>query len=142
MPGPAGCSGAGVAPGRRGPAPETSARTVQNVLFVLGGLLLGIGAIVFTVVAWPDLGIGARAAILGGFTLVTLAHPAARDVAGADGDRRGVRRDRAVPRRPRRVRVWATDLGGVRGALAGPRTPRWFSRGPPLSRWVTARSAG
>src|SRR4051812_20125804 len=60
---------------RPGPAPETSTRTVQNLLFVLGGLLLGIGAIVFTVVAWADLGTGARAAILGGFTLLTLSVP-------------------------------------------------------------------
>ncbi|MFC7481159.1 hypothetical protein ACFQX7_15510 [Luedemannella flava] len=54
---------------------EASARTMQNVLFALGGLLLGVGAIVFTLVAWADLGIGARAAILGGFTLVTLGIP-------------------------------------------------------------------
>src|SRR5262245_50971793 len=40
-----------------GPArPESSGRTVQNVLFVLGGLLLGSAAIVFTAVAWANFG--------------------------------------------------------------------------------------
>ncbi len=55
--------------------PETSGRTVQNVLFVLGGLLLGSAAIVFTAVAWANFGIVGRAAILGVVTVLTLAVP-------------------------------------------------------------------
>jgi hypothetical protein len=56
-----------------GPAPEASPRTVQTVLFVLGGLLLGSAAIVFTAVAWANFGAGGRAAILTAFTGLTLA---------------------------------------------------------------------
>src|SRR5262245_21360776 len=52
-------------PAPSGRAPETSTRTVQNVLFILGGLLLGIAAIVFTAVAWATFGVGGRATILG-----------------------------------------------------------------------------
>ncbi|MDG4767591.1 hypothetical protein O7632_26375 [Solwaraspora sp. WMMD406] len=55
--------------------PEASIRTVQNVLFVLGGLLLGTAAIVFTAVAWTTVGVGGRAAILAGVTAVVLALP-------------------------------------------------------------------
>ncbi|WDZ85084.1 SCO7613 C-terminal domain-containing membrane protein [Micromonospora cathayae] len=54
---------------------ETSTRTVQGLLFVLGGLLLGTAAIVFTAVAWASVGIVGRAAILAGFTALALAVP-------------------------------------------------------------------
>ncbi|MDG4783581.1 hypothetical protein O7614_28405 [Micromonospora sp. WMMD961] len=70
----------------RGPAPvptahsapgaaETSTRTVQGVLFVLGGLLLGTAAVVFTAVAWATVGVGGRAMILAAFTVLALAVP-------------------------------------------------------------------
>ncbi|MEO3771961.1 hypothetical protein [Micromonospora sp. B9E7] len=70
----------------RGPAPvpavpsvpgaaETSTRTVQGVLFVLGGLLLGTAAVVFTAVAWATVGVGGRAMILAAFTALALAVP-------------------------------------------------------------------
>ncbi|GAA2400167.1 hypothetical protein GCM10010404_67450 [Nonomuraea africana] len=52
-----------------------SRRTAQNLLLILGGLLLAVAAIVFTVVSWGHLGIGGRAAILAGLTGVTLAVP-------------------------------------------------------------------
>ncbi|GIG97533.1 SCO7613 C-terminal domain-containing membrane protein [Plantactinospora mayteni] len=55
--------------------PETSTRTVQNVLFILGGLLVGTAAIVFTVVAWATVGVGGRALILGTLTGLALAAP-------------------------------------------------------------------
>lgn len=55
--------------------PESSGRTVQNVLFVLGGLLLGSAAIVFTAVAWANVGVLGRAVILGVVTVLTLAVP-------------------------------------------------------------------
>ena len=57
------------------PAPETSTRTVQNVLFVLGGLLLAVAAIVFTAVAWAQFGLAGRATVLGVVTVVALAMP-------------------------------------------------------------------
>ncbi|WBB79417.1 hypothetical protein O7606_25205 [Micromonospora sp. WMMD882] len=71
-PGPVGPASVPVAPAGR---PETSTRTVQGLLFVLGGLLLGTAAIVFTAVAWASVGIAGRAAILAGFTALALAVP-------------------------------------------------------------------
>ncbi|NYF55000.1 SCO7613 C-terminal domain-containing membrane protein [Micromonospora purpureochromogenes] len=58
-------------PGR----PETSTRTVQGLLFVLGGLLLGTAAVVFTAVAWAAVGVAGRAAILAAVTVLALAAP-------------------------------------------------------------------
>ena len=59
-------------PARR---PEASTKLVQNVLFLLGGLLLSVAAIVFTAVAWSQFGVGGRSAILAVFTLAALAAP-------------------------------------------------------------------
>ncbi|MBM0232953.1 hypothetical protein JNW91_14430, partial [Micromonospora sp. STR1_7] len=56
-------------------AAETSTRTVQGLLFVLGGLLLGSAAVVFTAVAWAAVGVGGRALILAAFTALALAVP-------------------------------------------------------------------
>ncbi|MGI5523633.1 SCO7613 C-terminal domain-containing membrane protein [Micromonospora sp. CA-259024] len=56
-------------------AAETSTRTVQGLLFVLGGLLLGTAAVVFTAVAWAAVGVGGRALILAVFTALALAVP-------------------------------------------------------------------
>ncbi|MDG4833114.1 hypothetical protein O7627_27965 [Solwaraspora sp. WMMD1047] len=55
--------------------PEASTRTVQNVLFILGGLLVGVAAIIFTVVAWSTVGIAGRATILAVLTALALAAP-------------------------------------------------------------------
>jgi hypothetical protein len=77
-PGPAAAPGPAVAPAGAAPAPqaaEASTRTVQNVLFVLGGLLLATAAVVFTVVAWANVGIAGKAVILATVTAVTLAGP-------------------------------------------------------------------
>ncbi|GAA3944116.1 SCO7613 C-terminal domain-containing membrane protein [Actinoplanes auranticolor] len=54
---------------------EASTRLVQNALFLLGGLLLGVAAIVFTAVAWSQFGVGGRALLLAGFTVAALAAP-------------------------------------------------------------------
>ncbi|MEU5947888.1 hypothetical protein ABZ793_20315 [Micromonospora sp. NPDC047465] len=54
---------------------ETSTRTVQSLLFVLGGLLLGTAAVVFTAVAWAAVGVAGRALILAAFTALALAAP-------------------------------------------------------------------
>ncbi|MEU4781817.1 hypothetical protein, partial [Micromonospora sp. NPDC023633] len=64
VPGPAVAGGA-----------ETSTRTVQGLLFVLGGLLLGTAAVVFTAVAWAAVGVAGRALILFAFTALALAAP-------------------------------------------------------------------
>ncbi|MFG2108513.1 SCO7613 C-terminal domain-containing membrane protein [Micromonospora chersina] len=70
-------------PARPQPAPvpvrpggaETSTRAVQSLLFVLGGLLLGTAAVVFTAVAWAAFGVAGRALILLAFTALALAAP-------------------------------------------------------------------
>ncbi|MGW5879205.1 SCO7613 C-terminal domain-containing membrane protein [Nocardiopsis terrae] len=68
-------------PGRPdpGPAPggEVSRRSAQNVILALGGLLVGIAALVFAIWTWSDMGTGARAAVLGLTTLAfaVLARP-------------------------------------------------------------------
>ena len=45
------------------------------MLFLLGGLLLAIAAIVFTAVAWTQFGLGGRAALLAAFTGAALGVP-------------------------------------------------------------------
>ncbi|MTK01037.1 SCO7613 C-terminal domain-containing membrane protein [Micromonospora sp. CP22] len=54
---------------------EASTRTVQGLLFVLGGLLLGTAAMVFAAVAWASVGVAGRALILLAFTALLLAVP-------------------------------------------------------------------
>ncbi|CAM5229592.1 SCO7613 C-terminal domain-containing membrane protein [Streptomyces coeruleorubidus] len=56
--------------------PETAAPSVQNVLLVLGGVLLTLAAAVFTLVSWGHMGITGRALVLGAVTLAALAGPA------------------------------------------------------------------
>jgi hypothetical protein len=63
------------APAPQPARPETSGRTVQSLLFILGGLLLASAAIVFTAVAWANFGVAGRAGILGAITVLTLAIP-------------------------------------------------------------------
>ncbi|MFE9688225.1 SCO7613 C-terminal domain-containing membrane protein [Micromonospora sp. NPDC005806] len=63
------------APAVRPGGAETSARAVQGLLFVLGGLLLGTAAVVFTAVAWSTFGVAGRALILLAVTALTLAAP-------------------------------------------------------------------
>nr|BFE36273.1 hypothetical protein GCM10010200_085240 [Actinomadura rugatobispora] len=57
----------------RGPRRDLSRYAVQNLLLLLGGLMLGIAAVVFTVVSWGHLSI--RAAILATITVGTLSFP-------------------------------------------------------------------
>ncbi|NED10604.1 hypothetical protein G3I33_03690, partial [Streptomyces sp. SID9124] len=71
-------------PGPRGPVagafgpPVAPApvRGVQNVLLVLGGLLLTVAALAFTLVSWGDMGIGGRSAVLTALTAAGLGAPA------------------------------------------------------------------
>jgi hypothetical protein len=57
------------------PRPEASAPSVQNVLLVLGGVLLTVAAMVFTLVSWGHLGITGRALVLSAVTVAALAAP-------------------------------------------------------------------
>ncbi|WP_149827241.1 SCO7613 C-terminal domain-containing membrane protein [Streptomyces tailanensis] len=61
-------------PARR---PEASAPSVQNVLLVLGGVLLTVAAIAFTLVSWGQIGIAGRAMVLSAVTLAALGTPVA-----------------------------------------------------------------
>ncbi|MEV6399936.1 hypothetical protein AB0M39_34980, partial [Streptomyces sp. NPDC051907] len=56
---------------------DATAPNVQNVLLALGGVLLTIAAVAFTLVSWGHLGIGGRSAVLGAVTALTLAAPVA-----------------------------------------------------------------
>ncbi|MDQ0682615.1 hypothetical protein QFZ56_001578 [Streptomyces achromogenes] len=64
-------------PAPRVPAapPEATAPGVQNVLLLLGGILLTVAAMVFTLVSWGHLGIVGRSAVLGAVTSAVLAAP-------------------------------------------------------------------
>ncbi|MGX1032756.1 hypothetical protein RKD38_007437 [Streptomyces ambofaciens] len=57
--------------------PEATAPGVQNVLLVLGGVLLTVAAIAFTLVSWGHLGIAGRALVLGALTVAALGTPVA-----------------------------------------------------------------
>ncbi|MFF3818899.1 SCO7613 C-terminal domain-containing membrane protein [Streptomyces bluensis] len=54
---------------------EATAPSVQNVLLVLGGTLLTVAAIAFTLVSWGHMGIAGRALVLGAVTLAALGVP-------------------------------------------------------------------
>ena len=56
--------------------PEVSRNNAQTLLLSLGGLLVAAAIIIFTAVAWRDLGDGGRLAVLAAFTAVMLALPA------------------------------------------------------------------
>ncbi|MFJ8138069.1 SCO7613 C-terminal domain-containing membrane protein [Streptomyces sp. NPDC096013] len=59
------------------PRPETTAPGVQNVLLLLGGILLTLAAIAFTLVSWGSMGITGRALVLAAVTLAALGAPVA-----------------------------------------------------------------
>ncbi|MFV5995908.1 SCO7613 C-terminal domain-containing membrane protein [Streptomyces sp. NPDC056231] len=83
-PGPASAAPSGPAqPYPQWPAPPFGSpgapvppRNAQNVLLSLGGLLLTIAAIAFTLVSWGQMGIGGRSAVLALVTVAASAAPA------------------------------------------------------------------
>ncbi|MFJ9812390.1 SCO7613 C-terminal domain-containing membrane protein [Streptomyces sp. NPDC101158] len=65
-------------PGTAAPQrPEASPRSTQNVLLTLGGVLLTVAALVFTLVSWGSMGIGGRASVLAVVTSAALLAPVA-----------------------------------------------------------------
>ncbi|MFF2573310.1 SCO7613 C-terminal domain-containing membrane protein [Streptomyces sp. NPDC058084] len=65
-------------PGSAAPRrPEASPRSTQNVLLTLGGVLLTVAALVFTLVSWGSMGIGGRASVLAVVTSAALLAPVA-----------------------------------------------------------------
>ncbi|MFI0718613.1 SCO7613 C-terminal domain-containing membrane protein [Streptomyces sp. NPDC021224] len=57
------------------PVPDAGARSAQTLLLTLGGSLLTLAGLVFTLVSWGRFGIGARTAVLAVLTLAVLAAP-------------------------------------------------------------------
>jgi hypothetical protein len=55
--------------------PEATAPGVQDALLLLGGILLTIAAVAFTLVGWGHLGIAGRSLVLGSVTLAALGAP-------------------------------------------------------------------
>ncbi|WP_406056647.1 hypothetical protein OG462_10375 [Streptomyces sp. NBC_01077] len=68
-------SAASSAPWPRPPVADSTPRSAQNVLLTLGGTLLTIAAVAFTLVSWGSMGIGGRAAVLFVVTSAALAAP-------------------------------------------------------------------
>ncbi|MEV0329993.1 hypothetical protein AB0H63_26595 [Micromonospora echinospora] len=101
----------GTAAGQR----ETSTRTVQGVLFVLGGLLLGTAAVVFTAVAWAAVGVVGRAAILAAVTALALAVPAVVVRRGLRGTAETIAAVGLLLVLLDGYAAWAVDLVGVTG---------------------------
>ncbi|WP_370664456.1 SCO7613 C-terminal domain-containing membrane protein [Streptomyces sp. IBSBF 2507] len=66
---------AGQATGAAARRPETTAPGVQTLLLVLGGVLLTIAAIAFTLLSWGHLGIAGRSLVLGVLTVGALGAP-------------------------------------------------------------------
>ncbi|MFF5898758.1 SCO7613 C-terminal domain-containing membrane protein [Streptomyces argenteolus] len=64
------------APSTRPFAPAAPAHGTQNVLLVLGGLLLTVAAIAFTLFSWGEMGIAGRSAVLAVVTAGALVVPA------------------------------------------------------------------
>ncbi|WP_188270759.1 SCO7613 C-terminal domain-containing membrane protein [Streptomyces sp. CBMA291] len=57
------------------PVADSTPRGTQNVLLTLGGTLLTIAAVAFTLVSWGSMGIGGRATVLAAVTAAALAAP-------------------------------------------------------------------
>ncbi|MEU5905938.1 hypothetical protein ABZ780_16355 [Micromonospora sp. NPDC047467] len=96
-------------------AAETSTRTVQGLLFVLGGLLLGTAAVVFTAVAWASVGVGGRALILAAVTALTLAVPLVAVRRGLRGTAETFAAVGLLLVLLDGYAAWSVNLGGVAG---------------------------
>lgn len=73
---PPGRPGAPAQPWGYVPKQPAAPRSAQNVLLALGGLLLTVAAVAFTLVSWGSMGIGGRSAVLAAVTLGALIAPA------------------------------------------------------------------
>ncbi len=121
------CRAAGAAAWGSRPGGEASARGVRTLLLTLGGTLLAVAALAFTLVSWGALGIGGRTAVLSVVTVVALGVPVLlvrRSLAataggggGAGAGADGAGRPGAVPRRGA-VGVGRCGLHGDGGGAA------------------------
>ncbi|MCT2281614.1 hypothetical protein M3G91_28840, partial [Micromonospora chalcea] len=102
------------APVRPGGA-ETSTRAVQGLLFVLGGLLLGTAAVVFTAVAWATFGVTGRALVLLAVTALALAAPLVARARGLRGTAETLASVALLLVVLDGYAAWSVDLFGVTG---------------------------
>ncbi|MER7993725.1 hypothetical protein ABTW80_12375, partial [Micromonospora chalcea] len=102
------------APVRPGGA-ETSTRAVQGLLFVLGGLLLGTAAVVFTAVAWATFGVTGRALVLLAVTALALAAPLVARARGLRGTAETLASVALLLVALDGYAAWSVDLFGVTG---------------------------
>ncbi|MEU1810109.1 SCO7613 C-terminal domain-containing membrane protein [Micromonospora aurantiaca (nom. illeg.)] len=94
---------------------ETSTRAVQGLLFVLGGLLLGTAAVVFTAVAWATFGVAGRALILLAVTALALVAPLVARARGLRGTAETLASVALLLMVLDGYAVWSVDLFGVTG---------------------------
>ncbi|MGC4897512.1 SCO7613 C-terminal domain-containing membrane protein [Micromonospora sp. DT31] len=94
---------------------ETSTRAVQGLLFVLGGLLLGTAAVVFTAVAWATFGVAGRALILLAVTALVLAAPLVARARGLRGTAETLASVGLLLVLLDGYAAWSVDLFGVTG---------------------------
>ncbi|NUR73527.1 MAG: hypothetical protein HOU81_22130 [Hamadaea sp.] len=99
--------------------PEASTQTVKNVLFVLGGILIGIAAIVFTAFAWGTFGMAGKAAILAVVTGVALAVPLVAQRRGLRGTAETFAAIGLLLVILDGYSVWNVNLLGVHGFFSG-----------------------
>lgn len=133
--------GPGVATGSRPGAAETSTRTVQGLLFVLGGLLLGTAAVVFTAVAWAAVGVAGRALILVAFTALALGVPLLAVRRGLRGTAETFAAVGLLLVVLDGYAAWSVDLAGVAG-WPGSRYAALVGGPARRSPWRTAGGAG
>ncbi|MFF0874703.1 SCO7613 C-terminal domain-containing membrane protein [Micromonospora aurantiaca (nom. illeg.)] len=94
---------------------ETSTRAVQGLLFVLGGLLLGTAAVVFTAVAWSTFGVAGRALILLAVTALALVAPLVARARGLRGTAETLASVALLLVVLDGSAAWSVDLFGVTG---------------------------
>ncbi|MEW2591832.1 hypothetical protein AB0893_15575 [Micromonospora aurantiaca] len=94
---------------------ETSTRAVQGLLFVLGGLLLGTAAVVFTAVAWSTFGVAGRALILLAVTALALVVPLVARARGLRGTAETLASVALLLVVLDGSAAWSVDLFGVTG---------------------------
>jgi hypothetical protein len=99
--------------------PEASTQTVKNVLFVLGGILVGIAAIVFTAFAWGTFGMAGKAAILAVITGIVLAVPLMALRSGLRGTAETFAAIGLLLVLLDGYSVWRVDLAAVQSAFSG-----------------------
>ncbi|WP_327024254.1 SCO7613 C-terminal domain-containing membrane protein [Micromonospora sp. NBC_01739] len=92
---------------------EASTRTVQGLLFTLGGLLLGTAVTVFTAVAWASVGVSGRALILLALTMLLLAVPLVARWRGLRGTAETFAAVGLLLVVLDGYAAWSVDLGGV-----------------------------